>query len=711
MFFVCFFIFEQKKSMQVKKMTVHDLLATAKTQYVIPIYQRNYDWKAKQCLNLFEDILRVGMHEHNVHHFIGTIVDVKQGMSTVPEDEVTQIAIIDGQQRLTSLTLIYIALYRLAKELTDQSLMDEIHDYYLINRYAKTEQHKLKLKTNQHNEDDLRLLLNGNDNNSHEKYSTVINNFRFFKNRINQNNYQHIRRGLRKLDIIVIELDVNDEPQRIFESLNSTGLDLTQADLIRNYILMGMDTQQQETIYKDYWEHIEKLAIDDKDNSNKVSDFIRHYLTIKNNKVPKIGDVYETFKLHFPLSQQENIESLLSELKSLAVPYNHLVNPQRESDIEIQTHLRYIEQLNVLVCYPFLMRVYADYIQKKIDKSIFIDVLELVQSFLIRRMIIGQGSNGLNHIFANLYNQHSSKDGNNDFVYNIAKSLVARAGVHSFPKDDVVKNSLKTVSIYSTGKRGDVIKYLLERLERLENNKEKVQIYGNDKITIEHIFPQNPAQRWREELEPNEYKEMETHLHTLANLTITGSNSELSNKTFSEKKKLYEESNFWLNRHLKTYDRWGMEQLKKRHKVIENRFFKIWKYPDIEVNELQYEETNIFDAEDPTNKTLEYGLLMGEKIEETDILTFYQTVMTKLFALYPEIFYSQDCPKRLHLTTKNTKENCDIGNGHYIKKAFSHHEKFNLLRKMLQLANLEEECYIKYQSEESKSNNMRQFFH
>ncbi len=273
----------------------------------------------------------------------------------------TELTIIDGQQRLTTITLIYIALYRLAKQLDNQTLVNRIHKTYLINEFAP-EAEKLKLKPTENNKDALKHILNSDHGDEFNGYSRIIENFTLFQSSINAGNLETIQRGLFKLIFVGIALDrQKDNPQRIFESLNSTGLELSQADLIRNYILMGLSRTNQERIYKNYWEVIERNAKDETLNKSRVSDFIRDYLTLINKEIPNKGDVYLRFKEKYPTTTIDNLEMILTELKSLGKFYNKLINPKNEPDLEIRTQLDCINRLEINVAFPFLMKIYEDY--------------------------------------------------------------------------------------------------------------------------------------------------------------------------------------------------------------------------------------------------------------------------------------------------------------------------------------------------------------
>ncbi|MFU2021198.1 DUF262 domain-containing protein, partial [Avibacterium paragallinarum] len=316
--------------MKANETKVEDFLSSNKTQFVIPVYQRNYDWDTYQCKQLLDDILEVGINHNRNAHFIGSIVYVHDDIYT--SSRIKELSIIDGQQRLTTLTLIYLAIYRFAIENGDEDRQIEILETYLTNKFSGQEE-KLKLRPTENNDKAIKYLLRGDSREEFNHFSKVIENFNYFKSRITAENIEIVLKGLSKLMFVEISLDrEKDDPQRIFESLNSTGLALSQADLIRNYILMGLSYDEQTEIYNNYWEIIENLAKDEKNNINKVSDFIRDYLTLVNNTIPTKNSVYLAFKSKYPNTNVKELKLHLYQIKSLAKYYNKLLNPQNESD-------------------------------------------------------------------------------------------------------------------------------------------------------------------------------------------------------------------------------------------------------------------------------------------------------------------------------------------------------------------------------------------
>jgi len=687
--------------MKANETKVEDFLSSNKTQFVIPVYQRNYDWSTSQCKQLLDDILEVGTSKKTNAHFIGSVVYVHDDVYT--SSRIKELTVIDGQQRLTTLTLIYLTLYRLAIEMDDKGLEAEISETYLTNKFAPEEE-KLKLRPTENNDKAIKYLLRSDSSEEFNDFSKVIDNFNYFKSRITQENIDFVLKGLSKLMFVEISLDrEKDDPQRIFESLNSTGLELSQADLIRNYILMGLNRKSQNKIYSNYWEIIEKLAKDESLNTSKVSDFIRDYLTLVNNKIPNKSKVYLEFKAKFPTSDLEQLESNLLPIKSLVKYYNKLLNPKNEPDRAIRTQLEYINRLEINVAFPFLMKVYEDYSENIIEKETFIKVLDFIQSFAWRRFILGLPTNALNKIFMTLYEKIDKED----YLISLQKWLLKRPGSQRFPKNNELVESLKLKDVYNIKSKNRT--YLLERLENFEN-KETVKIEGNPDITIEHIFPQNPDPKWKVDLGTDEYNFIkETYLNTIGNLTLSGNNGKLGNKIFTYKRDLekagYKDSRLWLNKYLSIAEKWDKAEIERRFDLLAERFLKIWEYPAIELDDRdENNEVNIFEAEDPKHKKLEYAIFFDQKIEVTQVAKLYVEVFKQLFDLQPETFFTTDLAEKITLT-KNPKEGSprqavQINDTYFIEGNIDNIGKFEKIKHALSIFDSEDELTIKYAEKE-----------
>tara|TARA_R110000868_G_scaffold411283_2_gene702843 strand:+ start:117097 stop:119154 length:2058 start_codon:yes stop_codon:yes gene_type:complete len=684
--------------MKAAETRVDRFLASSETAFAIPVYQRNYDWSRVQCQQLFNDILAIGADETQSGHFIGSIVYVHDDVYTA--SGLRELTIIDGQQRLTTLTLTYIALYRHAVATGKDQQAQRIHKTFLINEFAEDSE-KLKLKPTENNKVALAQIMDPKEVVKASGYSRLVENFRFFESRITDANFEVILRGLSKLIFVDIALDrQKDNPQRIFESLNSTGLELSQADLIRNYILMGLPRKEQERVFRNFWEPIESNARNLEVNESRVSDFIRDFLTLKQKDIPNKNAVYNKFKDRYPVPNSPELSAALEELCEFSQVYARLLNPDLETDPAIRRELRYIRSLEVNVAFPFLMPVYRDFTGGVITREVFSAVLRLVQSYVWRRFILGLPTNALNKIFMSLYDRVDPEE----YLVSIERSLMQRTGSQRFPRDGEVIAMLRDKDIYSTKSRTRT--YFFDRLEN-HNNRELVDITVPG-ITIEHIFPQNPEPGWRSAVTAEDYTLLsEKYLNTIGNLTLSGNNGRLGNKLFVAKRDMNEDgseqgyrfSRLWLNRDLQSLDEWGVKQVEKRADLVSKRFLEVWPAPAVEVvTDEGGEEVNIFEAEEPRFKRLEYAVFLGARLNVTQVSKLYVEVLEYLLQAQPEAFQGTKLGDRIQLTSESgtLRQAVQVGEGQFVEGNIDSTNKFERLKFALSELGIEEELSIKF---------------
>jgi len=680
--------------------SLREFLSQNKTQFIIPVYQRNYDWSHAQCEQLLHDLIEVGEKEEFDTHFIGSIVFIHDGVFT--STDVKPLVIIDGQQRLTTISLIYLALHNFALENNNAAKAEELNETFIINKFVADDDSKLKLKQTDNNSRAFKYLLAGRKPEDYGEYTKVIENYTFFAKRINQDNFDVILQGLKRLLFVEISLERGkDDPQRIFESLNSTGLELSQADLIRNYILMGLEPDKQIRVFNEYWNIIEDFAKDERKQDSRVSALIRDFLTIQNKKIPNKNKVYVEFKNKYDKRDDDFYEKTLNKIKDYSKYYNKLINPEKEPDKDISRELAYIKRLEINVSYPFLLSVYDDYQSEVIDKDSFVEVLKLVQSFTWRRFILGLPTNALNKIFMSLYGEIDKSN----YLPSLEKTLIKRRGSQRFPNDTEIKSVLKEKDMYNVQAKNRT--YFLELLENF-NNREYVPIIENKEITIEHIFPKNPSESWKENLDEYEYNLLkETYLNTIGNLTLSGNNGSLGNKPFSEKKTMnidekeqgYEFSRLWLNSYLKTINEWNIVELTNRYNLIVKRFVRIWKYPEVEaIFDDVSQEVSIFEAEDPKNKKLEYYIFKDERIIVSNISKMYYDIVGKLFEENSSVFLTTDLRDYLPLSTspEDLRTPYQINDSYYIESNIDNNSKFRRLKRLLNEFEYQDELVLKY---------------
>ena len=694
--------------MKANELQINNFLQAPNVQFVIPIYQRNYDWTDTECKELLNDIISVETEDRGTH-FIGSIVFIHEG--TYSTSEVKELVIIDGQQRLTTINILYVALYRFAKEKGDIQDSERLYNMFLTNQYVKNESSKLKLKQTDTNSLAFKDIMLGTNSKSNE-FSNVTENYIYFRGIINESNFELILRGLNRLIFVEISLERGkDDPQRIFESLNSTGLDLSQSDLIRNFILMDLPPKDQNRIFETIWNPIEENAKDVVKQNSLVSDYVRDYLTLRNKKIPNKNKVYVEFKSQFANKKDEAYHQELENLKSLSFHYKKFVNPTTVSDANIKKELEYINRLEINVAYPFLLQVFEDTENGLLTKDELIKVLKLIQSYAWRRFIVGLPTSALNKIFMTLYSEVDTEE----YYDSIAKALVKKKGSAKFPSNEDLKTALKDKDVYNTQPKNK--NYLFEMLENY-NNREYVNT-SNEQITVEHIFPRNPHENWNTDLTSEEYFTFkEKHLNTIGNLTLSGNNGALGNKSFLAKKEMnidgdeqgYQFSRLWLNSYLKSINTWNISKYDERLNIIYERFLKIWEYPDIEIIEGdESEEQNIFDAESPTHKKLEYFIFENAKVEEDTIAQMYFYVIRNLYEKNSQLLLSNQDVFKITRNASDFRVPQEMINGWYVESNIDSNSKFAILKRLLSLFKVEDELLIKYLSNIENETELNRF--
>lgn len=496
-------------------------------QFIIPIYQRKYSWTISQCRQLWNDILRAAEDEKIKGHFVGSIVYIERGLYQI--SSVPQLLVIDGQQRMTTLTLFLLALGKAIEE-SDQPCditRRKIMNYYLVNNDEEGDQyHKLILTKS---DKDTLISLTSKKSLPEEFSQRVYENYNFFIDSIKKSeiDLNKLFQGIAKLIVVDISLDRDhDNPQLIFESLNSTGLDLSQADLIRNFVLMRLEPKEQAELYTEYWYPMER-SFGNLNDSNLFDRFMRDYLTVKMGKIPNIQDVYTVFKDYVYQQSEQTVNEIVEDIYRFSKYFVKLAF-QTEKDKNINQVLVDINALKVDVSYPFLLEVYDDYGQQKLSKEDFITILELVEAYVFRRSICGVPTNSLNKTFATI-SKEIDKD---NYMESAIAAFLLQDSHRRFPKNEEFIQESLVKDVYNFRNRN----YLLRKLENF-NRKEIVDI---ESYTIEHIMPQNKnlSSEWRESLGISWEEIHNTYLHRLGNLTLTRYNSELSDKPFLVKREM-----------------------------------------------------------------------------------------------------------------------------------------------------------------------------
>jgi uncharacterized protein with ParB-like and HNH nuclease domain/predicted transport protein len=549
-------------------------------QFIIPIYQRNYSWTESECQQLWDDILRVGKNDEVTGHFIGSIVYIEKGLYQVSNQ--SPLLVIDGQQRITTVTLILEALarYLSSDEPVEGFSAKKIRSYYLINPMEQGEK-------------EYKLLLTQTDNNTLKalvKQKSVPNdgsvrvneNFEFFKSKIEKcEDIRTVCLGISKLLVVDISLNKDqDNPQLIFESMNSTGRELTQADLIRNFVLMDLEPEHQKSLYEDYWRPMELLF--GQESYNKYFDqFMRHYLTVKTRVIPKENEVYWAFKNYYevPKIKSSGIDLLVEELYKFSEYYSYMAFGKEQAP-ELESAFKDLRELVVDVSYPFLLELYGDYENKLLAAEDLEKIVRLIESYVFRRAVCSIPTNSLNKTFATICNT-IDKD---NYLESTLAQFMLLPSYRRFPNDEEFINNFKTRNLYSFKKKN----YWLRKIENC-NRKERVEV---GEYTVEHILPQNKklSTEWQNDLGIDWKEIQEQYLHTLGNLTLTGYNSEYSDKPFIEKRDMkggFKESPLKLNDGLGEIEKWDANAICKRAENLAKKAKKIWEYPIISTEILE----------------------------------------------------------------------------------------------------------------------------
>lgn len=659
----------------------------SKKRFIIPVYQRNYDWKIENCKQLYDDLIQV-IKNNSKTHFFGSIVSVYE-----PSGRNTEFLIIDGQQRLTTMSLLFLALYNLLEEKIiiseDESLKDQIYEDFLVDKYQPQEK-RMKLKPIKNDQKAFSKLFNSKDD--YIKDSNLTINYNYFYERIQKQEItiDELFDAICRLEIINITLNNEDNPQLIFESLNSTGLDLSEGDKIRNYILMGLPKQKQDEYYEKYWNCIEKCTKYD------VSSFIRDYLSVKQLVIPSQKKVYINFKKYVEDSSLKIIE-ILEDLLSYAKRYNILLCGKTSSK-ELNSCINRLNRLETTVTRPFFLEVLRLYDENQINLNEVAEAFSITESYLFRRTICDLPTNALNKIFLLLNREIMRYDGtDSNYIEKLKFALLSKKDRARFPNDDDFSLMFTEKPIYQMNSKNKI--YILERLENFGTLEDKdiYRHYDEGEYSIEHIMPQHLTPAWIKEL-GDSYEEIhDTWLHRIANLTLTAYNSKYSNSTFVEKKTMkngFEDSGIRLNTYVSKKDKWTLAELRDRNDYLLKRALDIWAFPSTNYKP-QEKQLDSYTLDD------EASFLSGRQIAkfvykgiEQPVVSWVEMYTKVLRALYLEdktiitkIALSTDDDLSIHFSTnKRIFKKCDeIGDNVYVQTNTNTQSKLSVLNRLYKL--------------------------
>ena len=624
--------------MKARESRLNNLLEIRNQKFVIPVFQRKYSWTEKQCQTLWDDIISLSERGADAGHFIGSIVCYQVNDEEMP-GVINEKILIDGQQRLTTLSLIMIAIARTYMQMGEEGtkIANAIMNQYVLNADFDGED-KYKLIPTYDDKETFIALIENRENELKTYSQNMLDNFKLFYDNLDNDKetLEKIYKGINKLDIVYVVLTKNqDNPQLIFESMNSTGKGLSQGDLLRNYLLLGGDSSEQKDLYENYWKPIEQDFGQD-DYVNKFDFFLRDYLTMVERKTVNLGVGYDEYKEYYSdknISKRDMLKDLRRFSKYYSRIYRCIDNDKELNDLWKELKIQRVDVAN-----PFLMQVYSDYEEAQetheyeLSKQDFIDIIKTINSYVFRRYIVGIPTNSLNKTFAVLYNS-ISKD---DYKNSVIATLMLLDSYKEFPNDEEFETSFFTKDIYTTRLKN----YILEKLEN-DNHLNSITIDGSD-ISIEHILPETKEdsfkQWWKEALGANWKELKKNNEHRLGNLTITKGvyNTQMSDLPFLKKLNvpggivdshyrisesvIYEtdeNGNYILDQYNNKIKRteWNVSDIDERTRTLVKQALNIWKYPSLTEEELKPYK-NINRQEKVTYVDISHLPEMNEKIKE-----------------------------------------------------------------------------------------------
>ncbi|MBN1997597.1 DUF262 domain-containing protein [candidate division KSB1 bacterium] len=607
-------------------------------QYVVPLFQRAYSWDKKEWEMLWEDLVYLCENNEPKSHFIGSIVTMPT--TSVPEG-VTKFLLIDGQQRLTTVFILLALLRDIAKKNGEGELSDEINQTMLVNPFKKGSEY-FKLLPTQVDRTSFQNLIQSEPDGS----TQLTRCYQFFERKLKQEGVevQAVNSVItNRLSVVSIVLDVDDNPHLVFESLNAKGRPLTQADLIRNYFFMRIHVDEQENIHAKYWEPMQTALGDN------LTECIRHYL-MRNGSFVKQSDVY------FILKDRVGQSDALTALKDIAVfagYYQKFLAPENEPNIEIRAALLRLNRLEVTTAYPFLLNCYHDYAQGRLVIDDFVKILQVIENFVVRRFVCNIPTNQLNKIFPPLYEQAHLKSLPN-FVDGVCSALQTRG----YPKDVEFRTRLIDSKLYGTREKAVKTKLVLETLESSYLHKEQVPF---DDLSIEHIMPQKLTDWWEQHLGKEWQVEYELYLHTLGNLTLTAYNTELSNDTFSEKRKRLIKSHLELNRYFESMSKWDKTEIEKRSNVLVDLALTVWPY-------LGDEQAESASEDNVTGKKPKILTILGQQMIVQSWRDVLIKTMSTIADLEPDLFdaLAKQYPSFISSDGGRFRRSSQLPNGFYV---------------------------------------------
>lgn len=680
-------------------------------RFIIPVYQRNYDWRIENCKQLFDDLITVIRKQRN-SHFFGSIVSVHN------DGSYSEFLVIDGQQRLTTISLLLLAMYNLMKANivvpTQGNLADKIYKTYLIDEWQEDET-RIKLKPVKNDKNAFDSLFKESSKYIQESNLTV--NYNYFYSRIQKEEItiDELYTAITRLEIINITLNQDDNPQLIFESLNSTGVALSEGDKIRNFILMGLPTKLQNVYYEEYWNNIEHCTGYD------VSSFVRDYLSVKQQAIPSMNRVYVTFKSYVDDEKCET-EPLLKDLLAYAQRYQILLKgqgdskPKSKEEKQLKACIQRLNRLETTVTRPFFLEVLRLQGEGKLSIQDVRDIFLHTENYLFRRTICDLPTNTLNKIFLMLHREIVRYDGTTDnYLEKFKFALLSKAERGRFPDDAEFVDAFSNRQIYLMNSKNKL--YILERFENFGTLEDK-EIYRHcdeGDYSIEHIMPQHLTPSWAKAL-GNDYEQIhELWLHRIANLTLTGYNSKYSNNDFLDKRDMkngFRESGLRLNTWIGERDKWTLNELEERNAILMNRALEIWAFPTTSYKPAE-KQLDSYTLDDDVNLGGRSIIRFGFKNTEQPVdswITMMEMVLKILHAedksILTKLAYTtesgSDLGQYVSSDPKKLRGPMEIDQGIYVERNTSTNTKISMLRKFFKAYEQNPEDLVFYLKDEGE---------
>lgn len=618
-------------------------------QYVVPLFQRSYSWDKDEWGMLWNDLVDLSHSNKPRTHFIGSIVTMPT--VSVPEG-VTKYMLIDGQQRLTTIFIILAYLRDFAKDTHRKELSEEINNTLLVNPYKKGNDF-YKIFPTQDDRESFKILIKSEPESSSENKSLdgILKAYNFFKRKINQSkiDIETLKKVItNNLSVVSIVLNSEDNPYLVFESLNAKGRPLTQADLIKNFFFMRIHVNQQDTIYSDYWKPMQDSLGD------SLTEYIRHYLMKDGSKV-KENDIY------FFLKERVGEEDVVLHLKNIykfSKYYSRMLEPQNEVNESIRGALSRLNRIGVTTAYPFLLNCYDLYIQNTISAEEFLEILGVIENFIIRRFVCSIPTNRLNQIFISLYSQAQSK-----YPDELVKGIKSILETKGYPKNPEFKARFKDIRFFGSKDRVSKTKLILEAIEKLHGHKESINF--ND-LEVERIMPETLDDDWKNQLGNDWELIHELYKDVIGNLTLTGYTSEISNESFDIRKKLLDESHLEINKYFRDKDTWTKDDIEWRSEFLANMALSIWSYfgsdRSIETPDIDITGTN-------PNSMMILGKVFSVR-SWRDVLV---NTLDAIFELEPESFEQAVAkfPKSIDVDKSRFFAGRELKSGHFVEANLS----------------------------------------